>query len=651
MRKNFSWSLLKNYWMVIVPTLIFCIFLLVSTVDILTSPSTPEEFATERIPAIAEITTTEEIPYMPYKDFWSEVEDNQISIVYYEEKADLLYFNRNDIIYQSENPQYAEFRKDLLQKRVKVSSFTELQTYFDTKNTSEEETTGTFIQDFIKICGLNILCVLFITVLFHLIEISRRRKLQKNPLILLQISGPDMPPEKTQNMTENNNSNRQPINRNPQTKTFDDVAGHKEVKKDLRNLVDMMKNRAAYEKAGAKLPKGVILYGPPGTGKTLLAKAIAGEADVPFLFASGSDFVEQYVGVGAKRIREMFQKAKKNAPCILFIDEIDAIGGRRHDGENGEYRQTLNALLVELDGFTPSEGILVIAATNRLEDLDEALLRPGRFTNKYCVPLPATPEERLEILTLYAQNKKFTEDFDFMNTAKSMIGCSPAEIESVLNEAAIIQVQERKEKIDATIFDKAFMKSILNGHVKENQTGREKEELELVAYHEAGHALIGKLLGMDVTKVTILSTTSGAGGVTFTTPHKQGLHSIEDLKKEVLQLYGGRMGEKIFYKEEDKVTTGASNDIEKATAIIHHMICSYGMTKEYGLLNLEKLAIKGSDILQEEIKLSNTLAQESYELLKEHEATLIRLANKLLERETLYTNDIDEILKESMMAA
>lgn len=424
-------------------------------------------------------------------------------------------------------------------------------------------------------------------------------------------------------------------------KKFDDVAGLKEVKEDVQTLVDFIVNGEKYKEMGAKLPRGVILYGPPGTGKTLLARAIAGEAGVPFYQTSGADFVEKYVGMGAKRIREIFAKAKKNAPCIIFIDEIDAIAGKRGgNDENGEDRKTINALLTEMDGFTNTDDVLVIGATNRLEDLDEAVLRPGRFTNKYCVPLPESFEDRLTIIELYSKNKRLLEDVNLRQLAKMTIGCSPAEIENILNEAAIIATRNGLIGINAECIEDAFNKNIFKGHVKKDTFNRRKKELELVAWHEAGHALAGILLGENVNKVTILSSTTGAGGATFTIPKKLGLHSTEDLKKQIIGLYAGRCAEYILLGDADKITTGASNDIERATEIIYQMVAMLGMNEDYGMLNLHKLRMGDQLILQEASKLAKEMERICIELLTKHRKDLEKIVELLLENETIYDKDM-----------
>lgn len=428
--------------------------------------------------------------------------------------------------------------------------------------------------------------------------------------------------------------------------TFQDVAGLYEVKRDMTTLVDFLKNKEKYLEAGAEIPKGAILYGPPGTGKTLLARATAGEADVPFYNVSGSEFAEKYVGVGAKRVRELFDKAEKNAPCIVFIDEIDAVGASRDNNmDNTEDLKTLEELLNRMDGFKPSSGVLVIGATNRLNALDPALIRPGRFDKKFCVPLPETVEERLEIIRLYAKNKKFMDDVDFEKLAKETIGCSPAEIKSILNDSAIMMVQENKTAIDRSIIDKVFTNRMMQGHLKENRKLRDKDELQLVAWHEAGHAVIGKIFGMQVTKVTILSATSGAGGVTFTIPSKMGLLSVEDIEHKIMQLYAGRMAEHILYAQNGKkITTGASSDIDEATKLIYRMVTEFGMSEEYGMLNLERIRIKSSDILEQMKKIAESLETQTMELLQCHELELQKTADLLMEKETIYEEDLDEIM-------
>jgi cell division protease FtsH len=424
-----------------------------------------------------------------------------------------------------------------------------------------------------------------------------------------------------------------------------DVAGLHEVKRDIACLIDFLKNKTKYTSAGAKLPKGVIFQGPPGTGKTLLAKAIAGEAGVPFLYASGADFVEMYVGVGAKRIRKLFDEARKKPSCIIFIDEIDAIGPARQSRDaNGEDRKTINALLAEMDGFKLSDNILVIGATNTIDSLDPALLRPGRFTNKYSIPLPSSAEERMEVLSLYVKNKNLAADVNLMALAKETSGFSPASLEYLINEAAIISVQKGKPSIDRECIDVALTKAILSGHIKDSQAGRDAEELKTVAWHEAGHALVGKLIGKSVPKVTILASTTGAGGITFSTPKKEsGIMTLTELQNEVMQLYAGRVAERML-RGDTYLTTGASNDIEKATHVIHAIVTSFGMSDEYGLLNLKQLGVSQDVILKREVSLAKEMESKVTKLLSEHASTLTRIAEALIQQETLHEDELDAIM-------
>lgn len=424
---------------------------------------------------------------------------------------------------------------------------------------------------------------------------------------------------------------------------FKDVAGLDEVKEDLMTVVDFLKNPDKYKEAGADIPKGVLLYGPPGTGKTLLAKAVAGEAGVKFIATSGSDFDEKYVGVGASKMRKLFDDAKNNAPCIIFIDEIDSMGGRRHSKQNNYDRQTLNTLLSEMDGFDGSNGVVVIAATNRLEDLDPALTRPGRFDNHFAVSLPESAKERRVIIDLYTNNKKFAEDVDFDAFAKETMGSSPATIKTVLNEAAIIAARDNNGIIDRKILDEAWMKQLMEGHLRRNG---EKNNIEVVAWHEAGHALAGLLLGQDLTKTSIIPSTSGAGGATFITPKKLGLFTVKELKEQVIMLYAGRNAEALLTEsngEEEGVTTGASNDIEKATDIIKKMIVEYGMNDEFGLLNLDNLDVKPEVITKEAVKLAKTLQEQSLTLMKENIDRLRDIAEELMKKETLTGEEIRKI--------
>jgi cell division protease FtsH len=427
--------------------------------------------------------------------------------------------------------------------------------------------------------------------------------------------------------------------------TFDDVAGATELKNDLKYIIDYLKDSSHYTKLGAKMPKGIVLYGPPGTGKTLTAKAVAGTAGVPFFSVSGSDFIEMYVGLGAKRVRQLFKKAREAAPCIVFIDEIDAVGGSRNAAaSHAEANQTINALLNELDGFNGKEGILVIAATNRLEDLDPALIRPGRFDKQLAVPLPEK-EDRIAILKVHARNKTFEDDVNWDEIAATTVGFSGAAIASMLNEAAFIAASQRRDKISMNDIDRAIYKLLMKGDQKEDQSTRSKKELEICAYHESGHVIATKLYTNDrIPKVTIISSTSGAGGVTFRTPEETGLVSKAYLEGSVKMMYAGRAAEEIYFGNTDMITTGASSDIKQATEIIKSYIGVYGMSDEYGLINLAAFNnVNQEELIQKASTLAKTLYNEVRDDISRNKDLLEKLSTELLAHESLSESEIESI--------
>lgn len=424
---------------------------------------------------------------------------------------------------------------------------------------------------------------------------------------------------------------------------FSDVEGVDELKEDVFRIIDCIKAPEKYKKIGARPPKGVILYGPPGTGKTLLAKAIAGEAGVPFLSACASDFVEMYVGVGAKRVRDLYKKAKNKAPCIVFIDEIDAVASQRGKDDNSERDQTINALLAELDGFGGSSNVVTICATNRLDILDSAFTRAGRFDLKLAVGLP-DKVSRLKILKVHSKNKMLSDDVDLEVLAAKTSGFSGAELEALLNEAAMIAAGSNRNAISNNDIEDAFFKIVMKGNKKRRDEIDETHRI--IAWHEAGHTLATKILTDDeVSSVTIIGSSSGAGGVTFHNP-KEGLHSKEYLKNTVAILYAGRAAEEIFLGSDDKITTGASQDIKQATNVIKQYLGLYGMGR-MGMLDITQLNTDFDTIVQEASELSLEIYKMTLEVLRDNKDILEKIANTLLEKETLNEAEIDSIIKKA----
>ena len=425
----------------------------------------------------------------------------------------------------------------------------------------------------------------------------------------------------------------------PDTK-FSNIAGYETLKNDSKFILDFLKNPKAYEKIGARLPNGVLFYGPPGTGKTLMARAIAGEASVPFYKVNGSDFVELYVGLGARRVRNLYKIVRENASCIVFIDEVDSIGGARGGFKgSSEDDKTLTALLNELDGFSAKKGVITIAATNRLQDLDPALVRPGRFDRHVAVPLP-NKEERLEILELYKNGKKLSPSIDIEKLASKTIGFSPSELENLLNESAIKAVTRGSEVVEQQDLDDSFLKIIIKGDKKEDKYQSEKEK-KIIAYHEAGHAIVGHMLGKPILEVSVIGTTSGAGGYTLSQP-KEGLRSKMDMKNEVKELYGGRAGETMIVESDDEITVGAVSDIEQATKIISNYIKILGLNGS--LINLEELGMRrpNDEIIEQARQISSELFEETVAILKANRRKLDKLAETLLDKSIV---DADSFLK------
>jgi len=430
---------------------------------------------------------------------------------------------------------------------------------------------------------------------------------------------------------------------------FHAVAGNEEAKESLMDIVDFLKNPEKYQKYGARMPKGVILYGDPGTGKTLLAKAVAGEAGVPFYAISGSDFVQVYVGVGAARVRNLFKKAKSHGKAVIFIDEIDAIGKARSNNKNGssndEKDQTLNALLTEMSGFGEEEGIVVIAATNRLDMLDNALLRPGRFDRHIEVSLPDV-NARERILSLHLKNKPH-ENLDIKDIAKKTIYFSGAKLESLINESAILAAKDNSNSITSAHIESAYSIT-LAGHEKKERSYLKEEDKLLTAYHEVGHGLVGMLLLPQdkVSKITIIPTTKGAGGYTLTIPEDTNYHRIDYLKNKIKVSLGGRAAEEIIFGK-DKISTGAHGDISQSTDIALKMVTEYGMGETLGLIKLSSVgslySSYGNPVIEECKNLVNQLYEETLELLKENRDSLDKIALELLEKETLYEAELNKL--------
>ena len=441
--------------------------------------------------------------------------------------------------------------------------------------------------------------------------------------------------------------------------TFKDVAGEDEAKESLVEVVDFLHNPGRYVEIGARLPKGALLVGPPGTGKTLLAKAVAGEAHVPFFSLAGSDFIELYVGVGASRVRDLFREAEKNAPCIIFIDEIDAIGRSRdskYGGGNEEREQTLNQLLSEMDGFDGKKGIIVLAATNRPEILDKALLRPGRFDRRIIVDKPDL-KGRVEILKVHAKNVLMDDSVDLDAIALATSGAVGSDLANMINEAAINAVKEgRKLVCQQDLFN--AVEQVLVGKEKKDRI-MSKEERKIVSYHEVGHALISALQknSEPVQKITIVPRTTGALGYVMHVPEEEKyLNSQAELHDMLVGLLGGRAAEEIVF---DTVTTGASNDIERATSIARSMVTQYGMSKKFGLMGLEtvesryldgRAALNCSDVTaagidEEVMKILKDCYKEAKKLLKENRALMDKLAAHLIEKETITGKEFMEIFR------
>ena len=441
--------------------------------------------------------------------------------------------------------------------------------------------------------------------------------------------------------------------------TFQDVAGQEESKESLREIVDFLHNPEKYTKIGAKLPKGALLVGPPGTGKTLLAKAVAGEAGVPFFSLSGSDFVEMFVGVGASRVRDLFKQAQQNAPCIIFIDELDAIGKSRDSrfGGNDEREQTLNQLLAEMDGFDSSKGIIILAATNRPEILDKALLRPGRFDRRIIVERPDL-KGRIDVLKVHAKNVCMDETVDFKEIALATSGAVGSDLANIINEAALLAVRNGRNAVSQSdLFESVEV--VIAGKAKKDRV-LSAEERRIVSYHEVGHALVAALQKNTepVQKITIIPRTMGALGYVMQVPEEEKyLMSEKQIREELVTMLAGRAAESIVF---DSVTTGASNDIEQATKLARAMITQYGMSEKFGLIGLTTVEDQylggratlncgeatAAEIDQEVMKILKAAYDQALALLADNRDCLDKIAAFLIERETITGKEFMKIFRE-----
>ena len=445
---------------------------------------------------------------------------------------------------------------------------------------------------------------------------------------------------------------------------FADVAGEEEAKEALQEIVDFLHDPSKYQDIGAQMPKGALLVGPPGTGKTLLAKAVAGEADVPFFSIAGSEFVEMFVGMGASKIRDLFKQANEKAPCIVFIDEIDTIGKKREGsgaiGGNDEREQTLNQLLTEMDGFDGSKGVVILAATNRPEILDPALLRPGRFDRRVPVELPDMAG-REAILRVHAKKIRLSDDVDFTAIARASAGCSGAELANLINEAALRAVRMGRRTVNQSDLEESI-EVVIAGYQKKNQVLSD-EERKIVAYHEVGHALVAALQSHSapVTKITIVPRTSGALG--YTMQVEENDHYLMDrteLENKIATLTGGRAAEELIFST---ITTGASNDIEKATKLARAMITQYGMSEQFGMVALQTSSNKylggdsslacseqtSADIDRLVVEMVQKQHDKALQLLRDNEAKLHELASYLYEKETITGEEFMTILRSSSL--
>lgn len=552
-----------------------------------------------------------EVKEVSFVEFQQMVKDNKVKSI--EIQDDLVIAKTEEgVQYVTSNPKDPTFIREMMEADIKV----------------KEVKPSMFLSLLVQM----VICALFFLVFFYFISRSTS-KLLKNK----GIDNTEIKPY------EGNNKGR--------VATFSDVAGIDEAKQELWEIVDFLKNPSRFMSMGIRPPKGVILYGPPGTGKTLLARAVAGEAGVPFYSMSGSDFVEMFVGVGAMRVRQLFKKARESSPCVIFIDEIDAVARRRSGaggGANDERDQTLNALLTEMDGFHNNMGIVVIAATNRLDVLDKAILRPGRFDRSVEVS-PPDLQGRKAILRIHAKNKPLDHTVDLDRLAQRTVGFTGADLENLLNESAICALRNNRKVITWEDIDEGFNRVIVG--MKKVRNPMTDEEKRIVAFHEAGHAVVTRLMAKHPVEKVTIAPTGKALGYVLKTPQEFHLRSKQQLFNEICIALGGRVAEEIMFGKEN-ITNGATQDIKQATQIAYEMIFSYGMS-ELGPLaldtNAEDMWLRVSDDVKNKAfaemqTLLDRAQTETHEFIQENIDSLKRLAFKLMEVETIDGKDLDKVL-------
>ncbi|PJI07362.1 MULTISPECIES: ATP-dependent metallopeptidase FtsH/Yme1/Tma family protein [Clostridium] len=546
--------------------------------------------------------------YKTYTSFEKDIKLNSIDTVYLTSSPEITVKLKDGTIYTTDNPRIDTFKENLLKSNIKVSE----QSFRDLKSTI-----------YLIVISLSLLYIIIAYIKIFKISLPTKKIFAIDKLETESIGDIGI--------------------------KFDDIAGNEEAKEGVKDIIDFLKNPEKYSSYGARMPKGVIFYGEPGTGKTLLAKAIAGEANVPFYAMSGSDFVQIYVGVGASRIRQLFKKARENGKAVIFIDEIDAIGKKRDGGKSGgseERDQTLNALLTEMSGFKEKEGIVVIAATNRIDVLDSALLRPGRFDRHIEINLPDI-SARKKILNLLTKNKP-VRDIDINDLAQKTAYFSGAKLENLINEAAIIACKDSSTFIEDKHIDKAFS-IVLAGYEKVDRSHISLKDRKITAYHESGHALVSlKVLPEEkISKVTIIPSTNGSGGYTLSIPEDKMYQSKNYIKNRIKVLLGGRAAEEIIFGK-DAITTGAYSDLKKVTSMVTKLVTQYGMGSSLGLLNADELSeinYSASNSVVDECKeLVEELYSDTKNIILENKTILENMSDKLIADETLNYDDIKELL-------